>query len=369
MSTRCADGPSPGRGNTAGSEVALIGAFPPPVGGQAIYNQRLAEELVARGIPVVPVDVSSRALDTDLPATRRRLVTLLASRRFSVYHLSISDTRVVGFEVIVGLASVLRRTPFVYNILAGRFAQRVAGYSLPHRFLLCWALRRAGRILVSNEMMATCVRALPFLSRAKVEVIGCKLPLGVEPTQDPDIARFLESGNPAIVAIGAMRTVYGFDLLVRACAVLQAGGLRPRLLAIVSGEGDPAAQQACEEAMREAGPLLQVTIRRDLPREVVLGAIRGAHVLARPTRADGDSLSVHEAQTLGTPVVASDAAPRPQGVILHRSDDPVSLAAAIREAIASSSSRMPEGVGVGDAVLVDRVAACYRSLCPERGRV
>ena len=41
----------------------------------------------------------------------------------------------------------------------------------------------------------------------------------------------------------------------------------------------------------------------------------------RPTNSDGDSVSVRESLSLGVPVIASDAAPRPNGTILFRSRD------------------------------------------------
>jgi len=338
--------------------VALIGAFPPPLGGQAIYNQRLLEEVRARGIAVTAVDLASRSTHGTSPLTRMKLARLLMFTRFSILHLTASDSRIIGFEVIVAMASALRGTPFVYNILAGRFAARVAEYAVLQRLLLCCALRRASRILVSNHDMASALSRLPFLGHAAVEVIGCRLPLGIEPEEDPEIVQFLEGGNPAIVAVGAMRMVYGFDLLVRACTILSARGLRPRLLLIVSGTAEPTAHLALDQALHEAGGLWPMSVHHDLPRARVLGAIRAATVLVRPTRADGDSLSIHEARALGVPVVASDSAPRPPGVVLHRHDDPGSVAEAILLA-----SRIPRESATDDGTLVDRVVACYESLC------
>jgi glycosyltransferase involved in cell wall biosynthesis len=49
--------------------------------------------------------------------------------------------------------------------------------------------------------------------------------------------------------------------------------------------------------------------------------IQEAHFVLRPTRADGDSLTVREALFLGKPIIASDAAARPPGAVLFRSGD------------------------------------------------
>lgn len=339
--------------------VALIGTFPPPWGGQAIYNERLMEELTARGIPMRAINVGEGG-GRDAGHTRVKLARLLLRDPFSLFHLTASDSRMIGLELIVATASRMRRAPFIYNILAGRFAVRTAAYSGLHRVLLCRAMRRARWILVSNQEMAEAIRRLPLLADAAVEVIGCRLPLGVAPTDDPRLLAFLKDGDPAIVTVGAMRTVYGLDVLVHACSLLASQGRRPKALLILSGASEPEAEASLEAALAGMQPQAAVLVRRDVPRERVLGAIRAADVVVRPTRADGDSVSIHEAQTLGVPVVASDAAPRPSGVVLHRTDDAASLARAIQTAATLPRTPHPE-----ETTLVDRVETYYRTLAGE----
>jgi len=49
--------------------------------------------------------------------------------------------------------------------------------------------------------------------------------------------------------------------------------------------------------------------------------IRHADLFLRPSNQDGDSISVREALHFGVPVLASDACPRPEGVMLFRNRD------------------------------------------------
>lgn len=338
--------------------VALIGLFPPPWGGQAVYNLGLAEQLNGRGIAVTRIDVSPPLPATSISrVSRRSLMTILLSGKFALFHLTVSDSRWIGFELIAAAASLVRRVPFVYNILAGRFGERTASYSPLHRLLLCLALRRARCILVSNECMAAQVRRLPLLAHRNVQVVGCRLPLGIIPSDDPALLDHLDSGTPSIVTVGAMRHAYGLDLLVRACDVLHVRGFRPRLLIILSGDEEQPARAAFDQALGGYAARADIRVIRDLPRAKVLGAIRSADVVARPSRADGDSLTIHEAQALGTPVVASDAAPRPRGVVLHVSEDPASLA----DALEAASTAPRPATKEDDAMLVERVCACYRA--------
>jgi glycosyltransferase involved in cell wall biosynthesis len=57
-----------------------------------------------------------------------------------------------------------------------------------------------------------------------------------------------------------------------------------------------------------------------------LGVIAACDVFVRPTRADGDALSVREALSLGRNVVASDVGHRPPGCLLFRAGDAAGLA-------------------------------------------
>jgi glycosyltransferase involved in cell wall biosynthesis len=233
------------------------------------------------------------------------------------------------------MLSILNRVPFIVTILAGQFGHRTAQYSSIHRYLLGLALRRAARIFVSNTDQERALRRLPLLSSGPIDTIGCSMPLIQSLEYDPALTAFLKGGTPAIVAVGAMRKVYGFHVLVEACSLLHDQGLSPRLLIAVSGKDDEEMAAAVEESVREANGSVDVRVERELPHGVCLGCIDSADILARPTSTDGDSVSVHEALLLGTTVVASDAAPRPEGVIVHESGNAHAVAASLAKAYRS----------------------------------
>jgi glycogen synthase len=62
-------------------------------------------------------------------------------------------------------------------------------------------------------------------------------------------------------------------------------------------------------------------------------------VFVRPTRADGDAISVREALALGRAVVASAVGHRPDGCLLVRPDDADALAAGLLGAVSRHGTR------------------------------
>ncbi len=79
----------------------------------------------------------------------------------------------------------------------------------------------------------------------------------------------------------------------------------------------------------------------DLPHAVALGTIALCDTFVRATRADGDAMSVREALALGRPVVASDAAVRPGGVLVYPCEDPAALAEAIERSFEAPQPAPP----------------------------
>lgn len=343
--------------------VAIIGIFPPPIGGQAIYNQSLLMELERRGWDAVGIDCSSNTSTNGAiisAPTRKDLIRVLDRGTFSLYHLTASDTRFLGFEIILAVLSTLKNVPLVVTVLAGRFGHRAAQYSWAHKYVLGAALKRAIRILVSNSDQECALRLLPLLSGARIDNIGCSLPLLPNIGHDPALTAFLKAGNPSIVAVGAMREVYGFSLLVEACALLREQGLDPRLLLAVSGEDNTESAAVFEDSLRASEGSVDVRVERELPHSLCLGCIKSADIFARPTLTDGDSVGVHEALQLGTTVVASNASPRPAGVIVHETGNAHSLAASLAQAYRHRVHAPDESTS--EDTSVDRVISCYRSL-------
>jgi glycosyltransferase involved in cell wall biosynthesis len=87
--------------------------------------------------------------------------------------------------------------------------------------------------------------------------------------------------------------------------------------------------------------LPNVTCHENLESDEFLSILKDATVFLRPTRTDGDAVSVREALALGIPCVASSVVPRPEGVIVYELGNTSSLCNALQSAVTRPAEPHP----------------------------
>jgi glycosyltransferase involved in cell wall biosynthesis len=93
----------------------------------------------------------------------------------------------------------------------------------------------------------------------------------------------------------------------------------------------------------------------DVGREVALRVIAASDLMLRTTLYDGDSIAVREAVHFGVPVVATDRAPRPEGVRVVPAQDLARLREAAEQCL-GNGGRRPAAVGAREENLAALVA-------------
>ena len=131
------------------------------------------------------------------------------------------------------------------------------------------------------------------------------------------------------------RPEYGFADLLAALRELRCD--YPEIGCVVMGDTEQRGN--AEDEVLRAGLAGNVLLSGDLDHDVCLSIMSRSDVFVRPTRADGDSISVREAIDAGVPVVASVAGTRPEGTMLFRPGDVDAMVGQLRRAIAISESR------------------------------
>jgi glycosyltransferase involved in cell wall biosynthesis len=152
---------------------------------------------------------------------------------------------------------------------------------------------------------------------------------GVDPPVDAPSP--LPFDEPRVLCLGQLAPHKGFDLAVRACAVVRAGF--PRLRLIVAGEGP--ARRDLEALVEREGLGAAVDFVGRVAHADVPELLDTVTLVALPSRREAFSLVALEAAVMGRPVVAARVDGLPEAVadretgLLVDPESPVALAAAI----------------------------------------
>jgi glycosyltransferase involved in cell wall biosynthesis len=353
MNRRRAEGP-----------VVLIGPLPPPYGGVSVHVRRLATTLVESSlrvfvfcqedgdpVPGVGVVVLERFtwrgwLRSEGPGLKARVVHCHEGWEWSPALLL---ALIGGARVVVTVHSEttmdgLAEFPWLYRFAAGLLLRsrraRWIAVSAPIRSGL---LRRGARA----DRVALAPAYLPIEASGEAPVA---LPAG--------LAAFAAAHHRLLTVYGwRVNTtsdgadLYGFDLAIEAVSRLLAAGTDCGLVILIPS-GEPSERMsALRRVIQERGLGGNVCLwTRALADPTPLWS--ATDVYLRPTRSDGDAVSVREVLALGGTVVASDCCDRPVGTRLFASGDAGALAAAVLQAVSAPAAAPGADAGAGDTLRV-----------------
>jgi glycosyltransferase involved in cell wall biosynthesis len=306
-------------------KVLLVGPFPPPHGGVSVHVASVRQELMRQGVQCRIVNTDPRAPRSDqyfrvsggMDLLRR---TLVHAARGWLLHVHTNGHTLKGWLIAL-LCGMLSATGpgGLLTLHSGMTPAYLQGRR--RRLLARIACSRYRRIICVSPAIRRAIERCG-VSAQRLEVLPAYLACNV--ADDGCHAEWMQAHKPILSTVLAFRHEYGFDLLVEAVRQLRA--THPNLGVVVIGGGDKSDARACIARAGLAGCML---LAGDVPHQSCLSIISRSDVFVRPTRADGDSISVREALALGKPVVASDVCVRPKEVVQFRSERPDELCAAL----------------------------------------
>ncbi len=369
-------------------KIALVGDYPPPFGGVSVHVAALAQALRTRGVDVRVLDVGRGDHRGPAIAPARgafpyaaQLARAAAEGRLVHVHTSGANLK----SWLVALTASRARLPgsprpllTLHSGLLPRYLASRRG----RRALAKMVCSGFGHVLAVSGQVADALER-SGVARANLSVEPAFLAAQLVPGEPPStVGVFRASHAPVFCAALAPTATYGEDLLLSAFEAVRQQ--LPQAGLVVFGPGSergstaalahdrPGARAAPPRRQSRRGPTPArpashgwgVLALGEIEHGAALGVIQACDIFVRSTRADGDSLSVREALTLGRVVVASAVGQRPPGCLLFRAGDAVDLEHRMVEA-----ARLPAPGGGRTAPVPDsfeRVLAIYRSLVRRR---
>jgi glycosyltransferase involved in cell wall biosynthesis len=318
--------------------VVLAGFYPPPFAGEPIHVKQLARFLRERGLEVEILNLNRHAAPSSefvTAPTPGGLIRLLVTRpsRSSILHLHTNGHNWKSWLMILtaALASRVKGTRTLLTIHSGLFPGYLSRFGRTARPLARWILRSFVRIIGVNEEIGQALERLGIRPGGFAVIpafLGVSQVGGLEGAD----RSLVDDRWPLLVTVGGGDRDPELGLPVVVEILPDLVRLFPQLRAVFVGWQVGPKIRPLIEARNLAGHAICLG---EISHERCLRFLQEADVVVRSTFADGDAITIREALDLGVPVIASDTAFRPAGVVLFRKGDAQDLLGKLRQVLSA----------------------------------
>jgi len=310
--------------------IELIGPYPPPYGGISTHIQRMKAHLEAFGYRCVVYQLSRSRYSpkngnvVHIYHPRKWFLKKLFFGRHEILHCHESGWKL---RVAMGILGFFRRKTII-TIHGSSLEDSLRNMNRIKRWVLRMALRHITLIITVNPRIRDVVLSLGVKPDRVAVIPAFVLPeerrsdIEAIPQQ---VWEFINSHYP-IIAANAYRItffegvdLYGIDMCIELCANLKQSYPNIGFIFCLPDIGDYEYFEKMKQRIVKKGIednfLFQTKPCQFYP------ILMKSHVFVRSTNTDGDAVSLREALCFKIPSIASDAAPRPEGVILFRNRD------------------------------------------------
>jgi len=321
-------------------KVLLVGGYPPPYGGVTIHIQRLCQFLMDSGIDT---KVVTHISDNHLSLEKVPILIYLYGNRLQKYfqlrrvlkntdvqivhfHASVLDNLIVGGKSLVKLP---KRSRKLLTIHSGKFIPAYHSRGFFYRLIVRRLLRSFDYLIAVNDNLKTFFVCELGIDPQKVVLIPTyispKNETGrkINPLIETRIKEIQSSSGFTVLISGYGFDYYGYDLFLDAIDRIQkTNKVEIGLIFVFYTQFDPIYKAHLSKRIQCYKHHL---ILENLETLDFLEILNRVNLLVRPTLMDSYGVTVAEALSLGTPVIASDVCQRPSGTILVKTGDRADL--------------------------------------------
>lgn len=319
------------------SRVALIGPYPPPIGGISVHVHRLASLLAAK-YEVIVVDPYRERIDgLDQcvigcgplgPGAVAKSVSIVRKKSAEIVHIHVSSMHQFAYGGHVLVSMLPRSARRILTIHSGSFVPDYEAANVLTRALIASLVRRFDLVIAVSAEIEEKLKCCGVPAE-RICVLPAFIPQESDQVIDgsPYLQPLRQGNRKVIVSSGYAIREYGFEVLLGVLAECEELGAGYSVALCLYNTYD-------DDYLRELEALIEkvscVRVFRDLSPAEFSAVLSSADLYVRATRRDGDAVAIREAAHYGKPVLASDCVVRPTGCRIFHTDDHGSLGEALR---------------------------------------
>jgi glycogen synthase len=323
--------------------ILLIGPYPPPHGGVSVHVSGVQRQLTAAGL-------CCEVLNTNRIRLGLGFGVLLLRHAWQGWtlHLHTNGHNWRSWLLAIGCGLAGQASGgCILTLHSGMSPAYLGAASVWRRGLASLTCLLYTRVICVSPGIRKAIISLGVPCQRSEVVPACLKTERPQVALEPLLRAWMGRHQPLFSTALFFRPEYGFDLLVAGLARLR--GRHPSFGCLVMGSGEQ--REEAERRIHEMGLEENILIIGDVAHDVCVTLMSMSQVFIRPTLADGDSISVREALSLGVPVVASRVGARPDGVLLFHPGDADEMVSQIELALAVETGGEAPAAGCMDRLL------------------
>lgn len=302
--------------------ILLVSPFPPYIGGVSVSVQRLSEQLIKDGYYVDKFNTQTwnKRFNNKVIKFLKYLglpLFLAFSRRYDVIHFHVSKI-VPKLYVSLWRQLFSRETKFILTIhgYAGNAFRSKRGHLALRGFDRIICVKQGDRENMPSDYLMKTAEIPAFIPPVIEDNDALKFPRDLELFLNRDSFRMLINGF--VITKGNYNDLYGLRDAVILLEKLRKMGRNADLIIIVLGSDSEIFVRDLKTYIKSADLEGNILWMEGANGEL-WPLLKRVNVLLRPTKTDGDAMSVREALYLKVPVITSDVVPRPDGSVVYKS--------------------------------------------------